>query len=324
MINHPVRPILFWGLIGVFLFGQCSAALAVALLEGQANSDPLLELWKLRVAISGVIVSLVGFIVALIAFFIGLRQYNRTQQWKRAEFLASEMKELLADPKAVNALTMIDWGARKIKLRSIDDPAEKERTLVTYGMQSEALLPHTFKSSPGGSAESTSKSGSFVVLRSEARSTIAPMEEAERPDATADGIGLRSYSSDEALIRDCYDGLLDRFDRLGSYLETGLMSASDLEPYVGYYIHEIAAPTRNPTEALWSVTLLTYVHFYHYIGVITLFEMLGHDISPGGSIFEGFVDNIDQSDLARGKKLHEAAEREWETLGHGVQKRLRP
>jgi len=93
---------------------------------------------------------------------------------------------------------------------------------------------------------------------------------------------------------------------------------------VGYYIHEIAAPTGDQTEALWSVALLTYVHFYHFIGVTTLFEMLRHDISPGGSIFRGFIDKVDQRDLALAKKLLEAAQQEWESLRHGAQSRSKP
>jgi len=194
MFKHPVRAIFFSGLIGGLLLDQFSSALADHLLEGQVNSDRSLELWKLGVAIAGVIVSLVGFIVAAIAFFVGLHQYNRSQQWKRAEFLANEIKELLADPKAVNALTMIDWGARKIKLHSIEDPAEKERTLVTYTMQCAALLPHTFKSSPVSTGE-TSSGTTYVISRAEVQTTTAPIEEAE----TEGDFGLRSYLPEEAL-----------------------------------------------------------------------------------------------------------------------------
>jgi hypothetical protein len=169
------------------------------------------------------IVSIIGLLGAAIAFIVGLGQYRRAQEWKRAEFLANEIKELLADPKAANAFMMIDWGARRIKL----DPNEKP-TLVTYRMQSKALLPHTF-----------AQGGGDVVIES----SNASIEEAN----------LRSFRPDEALIRDCYDALLDRLDRLGSYLETGLLSASDMRPYLGYYIDELAARTNDPTEALWNL-----------------------------------------------------------------------
>jgi hypothetical protein len=35
----------------------------------------------------------VGVCGAAVAFVIGLRQYKRAEQWKRAEFIAAEMKD---------------------------------------------------------------------------------------------------------------------------------------------------------------------------------------------------------------------------------------
>lgn len=47
---------------------------------------------------------------AAVAFVIGLIQYRRAQQWKRAEWVAQEMKGVFSDPLVQAALTMIDWG----------------------------------------------------------------------------------------------------------------------------------------------------------------------------------------------------------------------
>ena len=52
------------------------------------------------------------------------------------------------------------------------------------------------------------------------------------------------------------------------------MSPSDMEPYVGYYINDIAAKTNNLEWALWNVALLTYVHFYQFKGVQILFQKI--------------------------------------------------
>ena len=265
------------------MLAQCSMAFAQSKPEGDITVGGNLEGWKLVVSVIGLIITAIELIGAAIAFFIGLKQYDRAQKWKRAEFLANEMKDLLADPKAVNALTMIDWGARRIKLHGVeDDPARNKRTLVTYRMQCSALMPHTFESSQVSSG--------------------AP-EVVENSDAAGDGSALRTFLPEEALIRDCYDALLDRLDRLGAYLEARLMSASDMKPYVGYYIDEIAAQTRDPTEALWNVTFLAYVHFYHFSGIPILFEKFGHDISPDGLIFKNLLDNVGYDDRKLAKKL---------------------
>lgn len=199
-------------MVGGFILAQCSAAFAQSKPEGG-----LLEPWKFGL-------SVIGLVGAAIAFVVGLSQYSRAQQWKRAEFLANEIKDLLADPKAVNALTMIDWGARRIKLI----PDNEKRTLVTYPMQCSALQPHTFAASSSSLIEGVAEeAGSGDLYRVERAALRDPSRMVADNQASEDVPTLRTYSPEEGLIRDCYDALLDRLDRLGSYLEKGLMSASD-------------------------------------------------------------------------------------------------
>jgi len=47
-------------------------------------------------------ISLVGLVGAGVAFFFGLRQYRRSEQWKRAEFVTAEMKEFFAGAKVID------------------------------------------------------------------------------------------------------------------------------------------------------------------------------------------------------------------------------
>src|SRR2546429_6752456 len=61
---------------------------------------------------------LLGLIGAAIAFLAGLQQYGKTQRWKRVEFLANEIKELLADRRASLALSMIDRTSTEYRLNS--------------------------------------------------------------------------------------------------------------------------------------------------------------------------------------------------------------
>jgi hypothetical protein len=269
MINLLIRALIGFSRVVTLILAQSSAVFAESASE-RAWLEP-----------SKFVVSVVTACVATIVFYEGLRQYRRAQEWKRAEFLANEIKELLADRKAANALMMIDWGARRIKLDSDEKP-----TLVTYRMQAKALLPHTF-----------AQEGAGILIESSNTST----EEAN----------LRNFTPDEALIRDCYDALLDRLDRLGSYIETGLLSASDMRPYLGYYIDELAAPTNDPTEAFWNLVFFTYVHFYHFRGIPILFQKLGHDISPGSSVFQDLTKKVEKADQELAQNLAKVAQREW-------------
>ncbi len=222
--------------------------------------------------------SVAGGTGAIVVFAVGLWQYSRAQQWKRAEFLAQEMKDLLADPKSSNALIMIDWALRRIRLRAIENPEFKTRTVVTYEMQCRALQPHT-------QLEPVPVTDKFPVSETEADEEGAAEIAA---DAAVIGDRLRKFTRDEALIRDCYDSLLDRLDRLGGYIERRLMTARDMDPYLGYYIRDVASPATG-IEALWSLCLLTYIHFYHFDGVRVLFESFGRSIDPEGEIFTGFI-----------------------------------
>src|SRR5207253_10623044 len=84
-------------------------------------------------------VALVG---AIVAFIVGLLQYRKAQQWKRAEWVAQEMKQLFNDSVVRSVLLMIDWGARRIALYP-ESKIESERYLcLTDGDISRALMSH--------------------------------------------------------------------------------------------------------------------------------------------------------------------------------------
>jgi hypothetical protein len=230
------------------------------------------------------LLDVIGLLGAFIAFTIGLLQYRRAQQWKRAEFLAKEMKELASDVRAATALTMVDWAARGLCLHHFDNSKDETRTVVTYAMQSHALRPH--------------------VLDAERE------ESGRHPESAEDGARLSVYSREETSIRDCYDALLDRMDRLGAYLERRLVSAADLAPYIGYYVNDIAAKTNDATEALWTISLLTYIHFYHFTNIVVLFQAFHHDVSPDGRLFHELMRVVSPQERPLAETLHQLARQE--------------
>lgn len=231
---------------------------------------------------ASVLLDATGLVGASVAFCIGLVQYRRAQQWKRAEFLAKEMKELASDLRATIALTMVDWPERLIRLYALGDAKDETLTLVTYAMQSRALRPHVINGGADG----------------------------ERVQAPQGVDGLGSYSREETLIRDCYDALLDRMDRLGAYLNRRLVAAEDIAPYIGYYVDDIAEMTTDPTEALWTISLLTYIHFYHFTNVPALFRALHHDVSPTGKLFKALMKVVPGPEFQFAETLQRLAEEE--------------
>lgn len=215
-------------------------------------------------------IPVIGLGVTLVGAYLGFSGFWRTEKWKRAEYLSREMKEFFASPRVQNALTMIDWSARRVPLMEPTAP-DNGRVIVTRDMQFRALLPHTLinlANGPGGAAG-------------------------------ADGVDseLGRFTPEQAAIRDCYDALLDGLERFSSYVKTELVKVNELKPYLGYWLHDIAADTDDRADAAWAAALLTYIQFYGYRGVQSLFAEFGEPIEPSGRIYKAFLEKMDP-DLA--------------------------
>jgi hypothetical protein len=238
-----------------------------------------LEGWKFGL-------SIVGYLGAALAFVVGLRQYRRADYWKRSEFLAKEMKEFFDAPEVMAALTMIDWGVRRVKL-SVPSPPNSRGVLIDRKLQCDALRPHTMLNAHGSSDE---VSASDAVI--------------------SDG---SFFTPEQAAIRDAYDRFMDGLERFGNYLTGRLVSVDDLKPYLGYWVTSIADTECDGDDALWSVFLLAYIEFYAFIGVQRLFADFGYNIQIDGPLVQTFVQN--SSDLERAKAVVSHV-RTAQRLGH--------
>lgn len=86
-------------------------------------------------------ITLVGVISSLSAFLAGLLQYIKAQKWKRAEFVAKEIKEFESNHTIQIAMQMLDWNARKFKLFQEEESDERE-VVVNDDILCSALVPH--------------------------------------------------------------------------------------------------------------------------------------------------------------------------------------
>jgi hypothetical protein len=91
-------------------------------------------------------VTLAATVGGLLAFLGGLMQYRRTQRWKRAEFVAGEMKEFKADPMVHNALLLLDWNERAIELLPNEADVNKRSVRIEDRAIAAALVPHVRRS----------------------------------------------------------------------------------------------------------------------------------------------------------------------------------
>ena len=125
-------------------------------------------------------VSVAGAVGSFIVVCIGVLTYYRTERWKRAEFLAHEMKDFFGTVRVQTALLLIDWGERRIRLLE-NVPDDEAVIKVNRAMQVRGLRPHILVT--GGESDS-----GYMVVK--------------------DGPESDRFSQPEAAIRDCYDAFL--------------------------------------------------------------------------------------------------------------------
>ena len=237
------------------------------------------------------VLSLLGVGGTAFALVFGFFQYRKADQWKRAEFIAKEMKEFFENADVQNVLLMIDWAPRRINLFHEKENDPKKYPRITRDLQVSALEPHTLRVSDQGSDGQT--------------------------DQESEGIGAvdrtSKFSMEETRIRDSYDRFLDHLERFASYLESGLVSKAELDPYLRYWIDDIAELTQNPTDAAWTCALLAYIQFYDFTKVQLLFAKYGHPIEVPGPVFDEQGKKVQDENLVT--KLCEALRRKKESEG---------
>lgn len=245
----------------------------------------MVEQFEYAVKVAGAVGGFVGFLIAV-------STYYRTERWKRAEFLAHEMKEFFATPRVQTALLLIDWGTRRIKLLE-NVPSESAFVVVDRAMQVRGLLPHVLLGTNGADP------GTMIV----SESSVDDAAESKAADSDR-------FTQPQAAIRDCYDAFLDGLERFASYVKTGLIDKASLRPYIGYWVDDIADPTVSRDDAAWNATLLTYITFYRFKEVLWLFCEFGKDIGPKSSLYSALLKQIEDQELA--KNLARTVGLSWE------------
>jgi len=85
----------------------------------------------------------IALLGAVVAFIVGLIQYRKAQRWKRAEWVAQEMKALFAEPLVQAALSLIDWSSIEIGKVFPNRGDETSRNKILSNDEiNKALLPH--------------------------------------------------------------------------------------------------------------------------------------------------------------------------------------
>jgi hypothetical protein len=219
-----------------------------------------MDVWQDRILQDQLLVSIATLVLALSGAIVAWQTFLRSERWKKAEFLAREMKDFFENPRVQTALTLVDWDLRRVKL--LDDKARDEGyVIVDRMMQASALRPHVFFG------------------------------------RTSDEVAQGRFTREEAAIRDRYDALLDGMERFGNCLSTKLVRLESMQPYIGYWLDRISDKD-NRSNAVWKATLLTYIDFYGFHGVQKLFKAAGKPIDPSSEAYRTSLARMEDQGLA--------------------------
>lgn len=182
------------------------------------------------------LLKIAGGIGGIILFIIGFRRYKKDQTWKRYQFVANEIESFNKDAVVRNAMFMLDWGLRYIELFP-DKPDYNERF--------EKVDREIFK---------------------------AALQVHELREAHA---GKMRFTPTEVAIRDTFDHFLSYFEKFYQFVEAGLITPEELEPYLRYWVDTIYS---NLPEDVREV-IYKYIGRYKFSGTEALFIALKKPLS---------------------------------------------
>jgi hypothetical protein len=160
-------------------------------------------------------------LIAIVTLAFGVWQYWKAQKWKRAEFVAAQIKEFEGNPLVRCATKMLDFPNETISVQGRN--IEYDETMLAATLPHEDLIP-----------------------------TSTPVQ---------------------ADIRLAFCDFFDGLERMHHFVQTGLISAEHLTPYLLYWFRRFSTTRYASEEFLDSIW--TFIDGYEYTGVRQLAEDFG-------------------------------------------------
>ena len=205
-----------------------------------------LEAAKLGASLLSPVVTVVGFLFVWLqiknaAAQIGIARESldasntqniKNQDWKRAEFVASQTREFYENETVFKVLQMLDYEARRYPIGLIDGAGQPVLTKVVH-------TEYSWSRQPGSKESCVSLASALKV----------------HDDTT-------NFTPEEAIIRDFFDVFLYGIERFERFLTAGLFSEEELVPYLQYYIRLLRGELHVGKEVLDVVK--RYMISYRY------------------------------------------------------------
>jgi hypothetical protein len=169
-------------------------------------------------------------------------QAAELQNWKKAEFLANQVKDFFGDDTVERVIYMLDWCIRELILA--DDNDEEILTLHDDPARKEA-------ESLSGLRDKFNK-GRFVIVARALR----------KHDASD------HFTGPEALVRDNFDWFFFRLGQFQHLIQSGLFSYQEVDVHLSYVLDLISGGLENVSPKV-TEAITEYVREYCFPSIVS-------------------------------------------------------
>ncbi|MEL6938878.1 MAG: lipase family protein [Cyanobacteria bacterium J06598_1] len=203
---------------------------------------------------------ILGFLLTGGAITWGVYQYVQQQKWQHIEFLRQAVKEFEQDPEIYNALKILDFEEYRDYHIAQPVALSGSEQAFSFNVTDDLLCS--------------------ALARHDQRARVKHQLDYHQDQDVLDPADLRRYQIETAL-RDWFNKMLNGLEHFGYFIESGLFTPKELEPWLNYWVKLIGDPVyRRPGSSRVYDALYSYIHHSGFFGVQKLFERFGYRILP--------------------------------------------
>jgi len=263
LASTPLRTLFCLGLSLPLLTVSASPLAARVLAQRPTVSQTTLTAWQ----VGAQWIAAIALLSAAIAAVVGIDQYRKYHRWRRRELARSVVEEFSRKRAIRNVIDILDYEEYRTFERRLSHD-QVLRFEVTDARLKRALRSH----------DQMVKTRYGLNLLSQASAQPGKMD-----DHTARLV--QRYQDEEFVIeltiRDWFNEFLGSLEACNNAIESGIVSAEDLKPFVLYAVQVIGDRRfRRKGGSGFYDQLFHFIYWSGYTGVQRLFERYGYKILP--------------------------------------------
>jgi hypothetical protein len=189
-------------------------------------------------------------------------QAKEQQTWKKAEFLANEVKDFYADKRIERVTHIVDWSTCKIRF---DEPAERVLCVHDYAGNNKAKADDSLR------VNFVDKK--LVVIISQALRTHRKDDGFTEPGDSLTELGKdHGFTELESTVRDEFDWFFFRLGQFQHMIASKLFSYEEVEIHLDYVLDLFSGGLGDRVSAELTNKIIDYTEEYSFAAAKSLID----------------------------------------------------